>query len=353
MKLYWKQHKVYLYGQLAFLPKAIEGKVLRAAKLRHYFEADNLTAELLDYERGGYFKVEEFSDSTFKLIAINSQKFRDELDKYIKSYRTGKLTTGGSTKPDFESHQDRLWGAAAKYYEQHDKRHGYRPIINWQDIYSTSAAYGYAPPFWETVFTPVLAKQVELINIGYTKTTPDVPTVMLPLYEKPFVELSITDKEIKQAVASRRDEPVLGSPISDLTSPASMVTKSSELDTELQSVTVGVSIEGAIYVELANGEKRLIKKVRRDSAAYNFMNYMLGHQKQDISRGVVQTKVDGCAGKKNMTELAKLCGFTKELLPLKSLYFGGTTETNAHFKASADLNPPHVELVVQREKVIA
>ena len=203
--MYWKQHKVYLYGQLAFLPEILEAKVLGVAKLRHYFDADNLMTELRDYEQGGYFKVEVLGSDTFKLTDINIQKFRDELDKYLKNYRAGKLTTGGQAKPSFEQQQAKLWGVAAEQYEQHK----YRPIIKWQDIYSTSTGYGYTPPFWEVVLTPVLAEQVKLINIGHTKTTADVPAIMLPLYEKPFAEFEITDAELKQAVAPQPTPPAL------------------------------------------------------------------------------------------------------------------------------------------------
>ena len=51
--------------------------------------------------------------------------------------------------------------------------------------------------------------------------------------------------------------------------------------------------------------------------------------------------------------LASRCGFTIDLLSLKSVYFGGTTKAKAHFKATAELNPSQVALLLKREKIIA
>lgn len=250
MELYWEQRKVYLYGQLAFLPKAIEGKTLSAAKLRHYFDIDNLQSELQAYEKDNYFSVTNPNNETFVLTNINSQKFHDELGKYIKAYRTGKLTTGNATKPSFEKLQQKLWDVASRQYAQH----GYRPIIKWQDIYSPSVGYGYSPPFWEIIFAPALAKQVELINMSYTKTTAEVPDIMLPLYEKPFVELEVVDEKIKQTIQAIHERPRTTNKLADSSTASSAI--SPRITLRSYDTATGTLFFGSHEIQIIRQKKR-------------------------------------------------------------------------------------------------
>ena len=88
-----------------------------------------------------------------------------------------------------------------------------------------------------------------------------------------------------------------------------------------------------------------MKKFRTDSAPYNFINYTLAHPDTDINRAVIQTEVEGCAQKQDMTELVRHCGFTAELLALKEVFFAGTTEKKVHFMSRALLSTEQVALV--------
>lgn len=185
-RLYWPERKVYLFGMLAFFPSDIEGKELRAAKLRHYFDEDALEAEMRTYERDGYFTVIMSSNNTFSLTGINSHRFREELAAYLDKV---KLELPNDKR-------EQIWSAAAKQ----SKLRGYSPTISWQDIYGDTTRYQYTPPFWELIFAPALAGRVKLTEIGYTKTVP-MAKELLPFYERPFAMFDITDKVLQKSVA--------------------------------------------------------------------------------------------------------------------------------------------------------
>ncbi len=69
MELYWPQHKVFFYGQLALFSERLEGRPLSKDELARYFPAYSSTEELLaslrEYEQAGYFKVEVMLDSSY------------------------------------------------------------------------------------------------------------------------------------------------------------------------------------------------------------------------------------------------------------------------------------------------
>jgi hypothetical protein len=100
-----------------------------------------------------------------------------------------------------------------------------------------------------------------------------------------------------------------------------------------------------IYIQLSTGEKYLVKELGNDRAPHAFMGYVMNHHDTDIPRGTIQTKVEGCATKKDMTELAKQCGFTKELHPFKGAFFTGTTKAKVRFTKTATLTLVQVELL--------
>lgn len=200
-ELYWPQHKVYLYGQLAFLPNDIEGKILRAEKLRHYFDADNLTTELMEYQRGGYFSVEVTDAGEFRLTDISSERFYKELDAYIKKIKASLPT----------AQQKALWEVATKQYRQRR----YVPVVRWRDIYGDSSRYNYNPPFWELIFMPALTRKVKLISVGHDKTLPylqkgdkliPMPKELQPFYERPYAEIEIIDSTIRSRISGPREK---------------------------------------------------------------------------------------------------------------------------------------------------
>jgi|GEM_PF-6887150 len=199
----WPQSKLYLYGQLAFLPADLDHKALRKEKLRHYLppeSADEPEAALRDYEQKGYFQVGLMSNAgepiRYMLSDINSTMFRDELVAYLE---VAKLKLPAATR-------ELLWDAAAKQHRQH----GYSPTVNWRDIYGDSTRYDYTPPFWELIFLAVADGSVRLSHIDYEKTVPylvsgnsviDMPKAMLRFYERPYAQFEIIDKVLRQRIA--------------------------------------------------------------------------------------------------------------------------------------------------------
>lgn len=181
---YWPEYKVYLFGRLAFFPNDIEGKEMRVAKLRHYFDEQNLEAELRAYEQDGYFAVKASGHDMFTLTNIDSRKFRKELTAYLD-----KLELPSDRR-------EKVWSAAATQY----KMRGYSPVIYWQDIYGATTRLNYHPPFWELIFTLALAERIKLTEISKTKTVP-LAKELLPFYERPFAKFDITDKVLQKSVS--------------------------------------------------------------------------------------------------------------------------------------------------------
>lgn len=246
---------------------------------------------------------------------------------YLKKFRQDELTTGTNDRPaNFDAQRNELVNVMREKF----------PAQGLRQLIRGSGMDVDVPNFWELVFTMhYLTHEIEVTdNIGFSKhqIAPGLSTSR----KIPHAEFKIIGEKLGRLVETR-------------STPASFI------DTANQSahkVVLAMSKNGSIYAELADGEKRLIKVVRTDSATYNFMNYMLGHQNSDIGRGDISAKVDGCKTKQDMTELVRACGFTNELQPLKAAFFGGTTKGKAYFKASADLEPSQVLLLLKREKAI-
>ena len=203
MQEYWPQHKVFLFGQLAFLPDDLENKALTQKKLRHYFAAESaeeLETALNEYQRQDYFTVKVIaspSESRQYIIAnANHAKLHDELMAYLKEIKA-KLPT---------EQRDLLWAIAAKQYREH----GYRPAIRWRDIYGDTTKYNYTPPFWELIFMPVTLGQTKLVKIAYDKVVPflqgddglkEMPEEMLQFYTRPRAEFEVLDKVLRQRIS--------------------------------------------------------------------------------------------------------------------------------------------------------
>lgn len=89
-----------------------------------------------------------------------------------------------------------------------------------------------------------------------------------------------------------------------------------------------------IVAILPDGAKVEIKKLRTDSGTYNFMKYMFMNQGKYVPISVIQTEVDGCQSRKDLTELVRNCGFSREL---KGHFFNGTTKYKVHFNSRASI----------------
>lgn len=269
--------------------------------------------------------------------ALLGRKPSNKLVGYLEKYQQGLLSTDKPDGlPDFATQRDVLIAAMCKKYAE---GYGYHQTL--------SGRGAGLPKFWELILSlDFISHEIELANnIGYENR--EIAAGLRSTVKAPYAEFTIVSEDLKRAVAQIA-EPAAPTTLSNIVATQPIGERT---EAEWQSVTVAMTVEGAIYAKLGD-EKFLIKKVRRDSAPYNFFDYMLGHQNQDIPRGIIQTKVEGCAGKKDMTMLASRCGFTKELLQLKAVYFGGTTKTVARFKASVNLSPSQMALLIKRQKVI-
>lgn len=364
---YRSRYEVYLYGICALFPGKLNGRILSADYLGSYIEYfplftdENQVKALKEYEARKMFKVEFLetrksressaldaleklnTDSLiddkhrykFRITDIDQNKFKANLVEYLQKFSEDKLTIKSlPVKPEAPEVLKRRLHAFI------EKTHRKRPKVTLYDIWPNEGDRNVLlNPFWELILSSELIfHEIKIYDIGE-----------FPVLDKKVgsgsESLPYTEVENRKKAPPSKPEPPNTS--------ANIVASRAVSDEELQTVTVGMSTSGTIYAELPNGVKRQIKTVRRDSSHYNFMNYMLGHQKQDISRGDINTNVDGCEAKKNMTDLAMHCGFTKDLLALKPLYFGGTTETNARFKATTGLNPVQVELLMKRKAISA
>ncbi len=108
-----------------------------------------------------------------------------------------------------------------------------------------------------------------------------------------------------------------------------------------------------VVIVLSKGEKYLVKSLKNDAAPHAFMKYIIKNSDNTIPRGVIQTEVEGCARKKDMTELVRQCGFTGELLPLKEIFFAGTTTSKVRIADSVKLDESQLELLIRTAKLIA
>jgi hypothetical protein len=90
-----------------------------------------------------------------------------------------------------------------------------------------------------------------------------------------------------------------------------------------------------IYLQFSDGTKALVKRLRTDQAPAFFMKYMLVHPNTTINKTVIQTDVEMCSQKQDMTELVRQCGFDRDLKPY---FFSGTTRNKVHFTPKSEVS---------------
>jgi len=89
-----------------------------------------------------------------------------------------------------------------------------------------------------------------------------------------------------------------------------------------------------IVMEFTGNEYAILKTLRTDQAPFFFLKYLMMHPDQVIPKAVIQTEVEMCAQKNDMTELVRQCGFSKGL---KGYFFNGTTKEKVKFTPHANL----------------
>lgn len=89
-----------------------------------------------------------------------------------------------------------------------------------------------------------------------------------------------------------------------------------------------------VVIEFNDGSYGVLKTLRTDQAPFFFLKYMIMHADQVIPKAVIQTEVEMCGRKSDMTELVRQCGITKNL---KKHFFLGTTKDKVMFTPFAKL----------------
>ncbi len=386
MDLYWPQHKVYLYGRVAILPRLLEGQDFDRVAIAHYFPSTSVS-ELIDslriYEKNGYFQVEirlgidylkqERADfvmasradpvySTprnppnidairpkvvnqlpltaeetrslikllprvsidkylrFRLADVNRQKFTGELITYLKKYQQGDLTTDTDIDPtNYNGRQHKLFSAAARDYA----KHGYSPIIKASDIQPDEPE---PDAFWELILTHQLVdNNIELVTMGYNDRAESVAPGLSFHHQGAiaFAKFRITSTHFQQIV----------SPLPKSLKPAHNSGVVNIQPAKTIEARATLKFDGnAIVIVLDSGEKIPLKTYRSGGALHEFMKHVINRPDKEIPRAVIQTEVEGCVTKQDMTELVRDCGFNRML---KIKFFPGTTANKVHFKSEA------------------
>ena len=278
---YWPQHKVFFLATLVLFPDKLTVRALDPWFFRPYFNftsdsnfgsgrhkdpsLDWVIIMLDDYQNKGYIKYNK-ADSLYKITEIDTKKATKDLVQYLKKWQHNKLLSLPAFKPPDTAHQQALLlDAVVRAYANYQNE----PRITLEDVYGKHGDYAYEPPFWELVLSyQLLDNRVKIKYMDYGRRTDG-------LYDdnaQPLVDFKITDKELVSLVEQRVAQKATPLPP---TAPASIVVAQPMVganDAELQSVTVAMTVAGVIYAKLGD-EKRLIKRVRPDSAPYNFFDY--------------------------------------------------------------------------------
>jgi len=96
-----------------------------------------------------------------------------------------------------------------------------------------------------------------------------------------------------------------------------------------------IMIGNNIYLHFSDNSKALVKRLRTDQAPANFMKYIMLHPNILINKTIIQTEVEMCSQKDDMTELVRQCGFGKYLKPY---FFSGTTKDRVYFNPESEIS---------------
>lgn len=240
---------------------------------------------------------------------------KDELIAYLTKYQRDELSTGTMDRPEnFAVQRDKLILAMRKKFPEH----GYNQIISRIDAD--------APKFWELMLSlHFVSHDIELTNnIGYDDR--EIAPGIRRAWKLPYAEFTIVSESLKEAVAAQA---------------------STGVDEPTQKVSIVPGDKGAVYARLADGTNYWISSLRVDNAPYHFLHYLLKHPDTLLTSTIIRTdtKIDAKYG---MTELVRQCGFTKELLPLKPIFFPETTKTKVRFRQTVKLNATQIALLASR-----
>jgi len=237
---------------------------------------------------------------------------------YLEKFQNDELTTGTVDRPArFVVQRERLVAAMRKK----------RPEYGLRQIVRGSKMDVDVQNFWELVFAMhFITREIEIIaNIGFDKL--QIAAGLSTTRKIPHAEFKIVGEQLQQEVER----------------PASL-----GVDDTNQKVSIVTGDKGDVYARLADGTKYWISTLRVDNDPYHFLDYLLKHPDTSLTGTIIRTEIKIDA-KYGMTELVRQCGFTKELLPLKPIYFPETTKTKVRFRQSAELTSSQIALLAGRD----
>jgi len=329
IETYWPQEKLLFIATCALFPDRILDNPLQPDPLSSILSVpDEQLEKLNEYasEKMLEFVIgqDNIGSTQYSIKKVDQSKFHEMMINYLEKFRNDELLAKPSEKPEqYKELQGKLY-----QYLLHSNR--LKPIVNpyniWPDWYK---GYGNIRPFWEIVLSSseLSPKTTRTINIGYQ----EVETTGFG--ENPpasFAEIEIIDNKLLTVALEIN-------PSSNQVSKHGTFTSQVIIDIE----------DKVLYALIDRGKKKIpIKRFRTDSPLFNFMHYLKINHDKDIVRGIIQTKVEGCASKKDMTEVVRRCGFTRDLEPLKEVFFPGTTNEKVHFRPTYNLKRHQIDLLI-------
>jgi len=234
---------------------------------------------------------------------------------YLEKFQMDELSTGTVDRPaSFAVQREKLVEAMRKKFPEHSFRQVIRGSKMDVDVQN----------FWELVFAMhYITREIEITdNVGFDKL--QIVAGLSTARKIPHAEFRIVAQALRQAIE-----------------------KPAGAGEQNQRVSIINGDKGEVYARLADGTKYWVSTLRLDNAPYQFLQYLTSHPDTLLTSTIIRTatKIDAKYG---MTELARQCGFTNDLLPLKPIFFPDTTKTKVRFRQTAELNLSQVALLVGR-----
>jgi hypothetical protein len=123
--------------------------------------------------------------------------------------------------------------------------------------------------------------------------------------------------------------------------------KATQIKQKEREITAEIKfIDSTITLWLSNMGSVSIKSLRTDGPQFHFMNYVLAHPTVDIGRALIQ-ELEGCATKRDLTELVRNSGFDREL---KQIFFPKCTQKTIRFTPTKEVSVLQAEQLAQKYK---
>ncbi len=315
---YWPQDEIFFIANCALFPKRVTNSQLAINQESiDMFGYDEKQKILDEYKSKKMLEFEVISDSNgekkYLISNIDQSKFKTKLTEYVEKFRNDELITSPYKKPAIFIELQGLFNQ----YLLHTKRTN--PIINPYNIWPNWNNFGNIFPFWEIILSSaILSHDIKIKKIGHY---PTIRNVNSDLYV-PFAEVEIINPEIFQQTLGSKN-------------------------TSQTGYNAKIGMNGRIpYIELNGVCRALINRnLRKDNNQYIFMNYLVGHTNQVITRN----DLPELSGKPDLAVLAKECGFTKKM---KNEFFETLSNNMACLKSGHEISNEMANYITNRYTTI-